>query len=95
MSLPQLSAELSRFGVSVAAVSEVSKHWSGQISRKGYPYYRNNMTEGCGAVIHRLVDLVEKVAHVNKRIVNMKIVCNLRVNTLVSASAPTGVSDSP
>ena len=88
--LPQLSAELSRLGVSVVALSEVPKG--------GCTYYWSGRPQGhldgvAVAVADRLVSMITAVTPVNERIMRLRISHTLGVISLVSLYALTGVSE--
>ena len=96
--LPQLSAELRRLGVSVAALSEVRRPGSGWVSGGGYTYYWSGRPQGhlegvAVAVADRLVPMITEVTPVNERIMRLRISHTLGVISLVSVYAPTGVSE--
>ena len=97
--LPLLSRELDRLGISVAALSEVRRPKSGEISVGGYTYYWSGRLDGYHsegvaiAVSGRLVPLVTEVTPINERIMRLRIRHSLGVISVVSVYAPTEMSD--
>ena len=97
--VPALSAELSRLGIAVAALSEVRRPGSGETSVGGYTYYRSGRadgkhTEGVAiAVSNRLASQVKEVTPVSERIMRLRLTHSLGVLSIVAVYAPTGVSE--
>ena len=96
--LPLLSRELDRMGIAVAALSEVRRPKSGEISCGGYTYYWSGRLDGYHsegvaiAVSDRLVPMVVEVTPVNERIMRLRLRHSLGVVSVVSVYAPTEVS---
>ena len=98
--LSELSAELRRLGVSVAALSEVRETGSGWVSGCVYTYYGSSRPQKhlkgvVVAVADRLVSMVTEVTPVNERIMRLRITTTLDVIFLVSLYAPPVVSEFP
>ena len=97
--LPLLSRELDQLGIGIAALSEVRRPKSGEISVGGYTYYWSGRLDGYHsegvaiAVSRRLVSLVTEVTPVNERIMRLRIRHSLGVISVVSVYAPTEMSD--
>lgn len=97
--LPVLSGELSRLGISIAALSEVRRLGSGEISVGGYTYYWSGRDDGRRtqgvtlAVANYLVPLVSQVTLINERIMRLRIAHTMGVLSVLAVYAPTGVSD--
>ena len=93
--LPLLSRELGRLGIGIAALSEVRRPGTGEISVGGYSYYWSGRLDGYHsegvaiAVSDRLVPLVSEVTHVNERIMRLRIRHTLGVISVVSVYVPT------
>ena len=96
--LPLLSRELGRLGIGVAALSEVRRPKSGEISVGGYTYYWSGRldgyhTEGVAvAVSDRLTQMVVEAVPINERIMRLRVKHSLGVISVVSVYAPTEVS---
>ena len=84
--LPQLSAELRRLDVSVAALLGVRRPGSEWVSGGEYTYYWSGRTQD------RLVPMISEVTTVNKRVMRLRLSHTLGVISLVSLYAPIGVS---
>ena len=97
--LPVLSAELSRLGVEVAALSEVRRPGSGSISEGGYTFYWSGSPGGercrgvAVAVSTRLAASIVRVAAVDERIMVARLRHTLGFLSLVAVYAPTEVMD--
>ena len=96
--LPQSSAELNRLGVSVAALSEVTRPRSEWVSGGGYTFYWSGRLQGnlegeAVVVADRLVPIITEVTPVNERIMRLRITNILGVISLVSVYAPIGMSE--
>ena len=75
--LPQLSAELSRFGANGAALSVVRRPGSGWFCGGGYTYYLSGRIQGhlegvAVADADRLIPIVTEVTPVNERIMILR-----------------------
>ena len=96
--LPLLSRELDRLGIAVAALSEVRRPKSGEISVSGYTYYWSGRLDGYHsegvaiAVSDRLTQMVVEVVPVNERMMRLRLRHSLGVVSVVSVYAPTEVS---
>ena len=96
--LPLLSWELGRLGIGIAALSEVWRPKSGEISAGGYTYYWSGRldgyhTEGVAvAVSDRVTQMVVEAVPVNERIMKLRVKHSLGAISVVSVYAPTGVS---
>ena len=96
--LPLLSRELSRLGIAVAALSEVRRPKSGEISVGGYTYYWSGRLDGYHsegvaiAVSDRLTRMVVEAVPVNERMMRLRLKHSLGVISVVSVYAPTEVS---
>ena len=97
--LPVLSAELSRLGVEVAALSEVRRPGSGSISEGGYTFYWSGSPGGercrgvAVAVSNRLAASIVRVAAVDERIMVARLRHTVGFLSLVAVYAPTEVKD--
>ena len=96
--LPLLSRELGRLGVVIAALSEVRRPKSGEISVGGYTYYWSGRSDGyhsegvAVAISGRLAQMVVEAVPVNERMMRLRVKHSLGVISVVSVYAPTGVS---
>ena len=96
--LPLLSRELGRLGIAIAALSEVRRPKSGEISVGGYTYYWSGRLDGYHsegvaiAISDRLTQMVMEAVPVNERIMRLRIKHSLGVISVVSVYAPTGMS---
>ena len=97
--VPALSAELARLGIAVAALSEVRRPGSGEISVGGYTYYWSGRADGrhtegvAVAVSDRLTSLVKEVTPVSERIMRLRLAHSMGAMSIVAVYAPTGVSE--
>ena len=97
--LPLLSRELDQLGIGIAALSEVRRPKSGEISVGGYTYYWSGRLDGYHsegvaiAVSSRLISLLAEVTPVNERIMRLRLRHSLGVISVVSVYAPTEMSD--
>jgi len=97
--VPALSAELDRLGIAVAALSEVRRPGTGEISVGGYTYYWSGRTDGrhtegvAVAISDRLASQVKEVTPVSERIMRLRLAHSLGVMSIVAVYAPTGVSE--
>ena len=96
--LPLLSRELGRLGVVIAALSEVRRPKSGEISVGGYTYYWSGRSDGyhsegvAVAISGRLAQMVVEAVPVNERMMRLRVKHSLGVISVVSVYAPTEVS---
>ena len=97
--VPALSAELARLGIAVAALSEVRRPGSGEISVGGYTYYWSGRADGkhtqgvAVAISDRLTSQVKEVTPVSERTMRLRLAHSLGVMSIVAVYAPTGDSD--
>ncbi len=97
--LPLLSSELSRLDISIAALSEVRRPGSGEISEGDFTFYWSGRSDGhhtqgvAVAISNRLAQMVVGVTPVNERILMVRIRHSLGVISVLSVYAPTDVSD--
>ena len=91
----QLSAELSRLHVSVAALSEVRRPGTGQISVGGYTYFWSGSslgrhTEGVAiAVADALLPAIDNIRYHSERMMSLRLRHTLGALVVVSVYAPT------
>ena len=94
-----LSSELQRLNIGIAALFEVWRPDSGEIMAGGYTYYWSGHSDGyhaqgvAVAMSNKLIPMVIEVTPVNERIMILRISNSLGFIYLVSAYAPTEVSD--
>ena len=97
--LSLLSSELKRLDIGIAALSEVRRPDCGEIMVGGYTYYWSGRSDGyhtqgvAVAVSNKLTPMIIEVTPVNERIMRLRIRHSLGVISLISAYAPTVVSD--
>ena len=93
--LPLLSAELGRLGIAIAALSEVRRPGSGEISSGGYTYYWSGCSNGARlrgvavAVSDRFRSAVTKVTPIDERILLVRVKHSVGFISLVAVYAPT------
>ena len=94
-SICQLSDELRRLRVSVAALSEVRRPGSGVISVGGYTYYWSGQDSGrhfsgvAIAVADWLIPAVDKICRISDRVMSLRLRHSLGVLAVFSVYAPT------
>ena len=97
--LPLLSGELKKLGIGIAALSEVRRPGSGEISSEGYTYYWSGCENGhrirgvAVAVADRFLSSVTKVTPIDERIMLVRLKHSLGFISLVAVYAPTEVSE--
>ncbi|KAG2456919.1 CFDP2 protein, partial [Polypterus senegalus] len=97
--LPLLSEELRKLRISVAALSEVCRLGTVQISVSGYTFYWSGRSDGCHTrgvavpVADWLRPMVFDVTPFYKRIMGLRLRHSLGALSVVSVYAPTAVSD--
>ena len=85
--------------IDIAELSEVRSPDSGKIMVGGYTYYWSGRSDGyhaqgvAVAVSNKMTPMIIEVTPVNERIMRLRIRHSLGVISLVSAYAPTEVSD--
>ena len=93
----QLSEELRRLRLSVAALSEVRRPGEGQISVGGYTYFWSGSRTGAHfggvaiAVADALLPAIDNICYVSDRLMSLRLRHNTGVLTVVSVYAPTNV----
>ena len=94
-SICQLSDELRRLRVSVAALSEVRRPGSGVISVGGYTYYWSGQDSGrhfsgvAIAVADWLIPAVDKICRISDRVMSLRLSHSLGVLAVFSVYVPT------
>ena len=93
----QLSEELKRLQISVAALSEVRRLDEGQISVGGYTYFWSGSRTGVHfggvaiAVADVLLPVIDNIRYISDRLMSLRLRHNTGVLTVVSVYAPTNV----
>ena len=98
-SICQLSDELRRLRVSVAALSEVRRPGSGQISVGGYTYYWSGQDSGLHfsgvaiALADWLIPAVDNISCLSDRVMSLRLRHSLGTLAVFSVYAPTSKGD--
>ena len=98
--LPLLAMELRRLNISIAALSEVRRPRSGEISEGGFTFYWSGQANGhhtrgvAVAVASWLVPMVAEVTAVSERLMKVRLQHSCGAVSLVSVYAPTENAES-